>query len=1104
MMIKRNLIGVLFFLAGTFFSYSQDSAFQTMKTELDRNFIVLSKQPVPAYYISLRLDELQGLSCGARLGRLQTPARLESPSHLLSACIRVGNNKLDNSHEIRESGYGSYRDLRMGAQYVPIDNNPRVLRNAIWLQLDELYKQDIQIYEQIRANMAVKVEQEDKSPDFTEEGVVNFYEAPLLWADLNIDPAVWEEKVRLYSRVFDRNEDIRDGVAYLTASSSRKLFVDTEGREMAQNSVEIKLMLSAEAFADDGMILPVLRSWTVFSPDELPSDEEVLKAASEMSQLLSDLKKAPVVESFTGPAILSSEAAGVFFHEIFGHRVEGTRLKQETDAQTFKKKIGELVLPEHLSVTFDPTQNYYQNIPLSGHYKFDDEGIISTKVEVVKNGVLKDFLMSRTPIEGFLHSNGHGRAQVGAAPVSRQSNMIIESTQKLSESEMFDRLRKEAQSQGKEYAYYFKEVSGGFTNTNRYSPNAFNVSPLVVYRIYVDGRPNELVRGVDMVGTPLAMFSQIDACGDEYAVFNGVCGAESGSIPVACVAPSLLVKRIETQKRPKSQSQSPILSKPRTDAPSVSKDEQTILSDAIRKEVERAKSGLKMDGLQPPFFISYTLSDADQLVVSASNGSLLNSETYPFRSGGARLLIGDYNCTDENFSGITGGTSNYDGQPCLDDDEEGIRHTVWRDLDAIYKSAAETYEQKIAAINQLNIPEKELELPDWDKTPVVVMNDLPVHSIQFDKSTYETYVKEASLVFNEYKDILTSNVSLHIYNAIVYFYNTEGSEYRYPLTFVSLNVSAHAKTAEGEDLSDDFDLTVARPDELPSLEELQQQCHTLVLKLQEELKASKLREAYSGPVLFEDMAVVRTFYSNFFSGDQSLIAQRKPLTAHGFSYGGNGLEEMIDKRITAREISIVDMTGTPEYKGVKLLGYTPIDAQAVIPPATLTLVDKGILKTMLNDRTPTRKVPHSNGHSLFSIGAGSITNTGVVRMTDTRHKSKAELRKELFEQAKEEGYEYAYIVRDALNQGAYPTELYRVNLSDGSEERVRSAIINNMDMQAFRNNIIAVSDQEFIYNGAAGNLISIIVPNAILFKDLQIQSDRIDNFKKPPFVTSLP
>jgi len=1103
-MVKRSLIGFLFLITGTFFSYAQDPVFQTMKTELIRNFTVLNKQPVPAYYISLRLDEMQTLNCTARLGRLQTPARLESPSHVLSACIRVGDYKLDNSHEIRESGRGSYRDLRMGAQYVPIDNNPKVLRNAIWLQLDELYKQDIQVYEQIRANMAVKVEQEDKSPDFSEEKVVNFYEAPLKWEDLKINPEKWEEKVRLYSQVFDQNNDIRDGVAYLTVSLIRKTFIDSEGREMAQNSVEFKLMLTAETLADDGMVLPLFKSWTAFSPNELPSDKEVLKAAAEMSQLLSDLKKAPVVESFTGPAILSPAAAGVFFHEIFGHRVEGTRLKQETDAQTFKKKIGESVLPEHISVTFDPTRNYYEKTPLSGHYKFDDEGIIPTKVEVVKDGILKDFLMGRTPIEGFLHSNGHGRAQIGAAPVSRQSNMIVESTQKLSEAEMFNRLRKETQSQGKEYAYYFKEVSGGFTNTNRYSPNAFNVSPLVVYRIYADGRPNELVRGVDLVGTPLAMFSQIGACGAEYAVFNGICGAESGSLPVACVAPSLLVKQIETQKRPKSQSQPPILTKPKIETRSAPKDERALISEAIREEVERGKNGLQLEGLKPPFFISYTLSDADQLVVSASNGSILRSETHPFRSGGARLLIGDYNCTDENFSGTTGGTANYDGQPCLDNDEAGIRYTVWRDLDAIYKSAAETYEQKIATINQLNIPEKDMELPDWDRTPVVVMNDLPTPIIQFDKLKYETYAKQASLVFDEYKDILSSNVSVHIYNAIVYFYNTEGSEYRYPLAFVSLNVSAYAKTAEGEDLSDEFDLSFAHPDELPSLEELKQQCHTLASRLREELSASKLQEAYSGPVLFEGLAVVRTFYGNFFSGEQSLIAQRKPLTARGVSFGGNGLEEMMDKRITAREISIVDMTGTPEYKGIKLLGYTPIDAQAVIPPATLTLVENGILKTMLNDRVPTQKVPHSNGHSLPSLGAGAGTNTGVIRMTDTRQRYKEELREELFKQAKAEGYEYAYIVRDALNLGAYPRELYRVNLSDGSEERVRAAVINNMDVQAFRNNITAVSDQEYIYNGVAGNLVSIIVPDAILFGDLQIQSNRVDNFKKPPYVDSVP
>ena len=1099
-MNKRIFIVLLFFITGTIISHGQnDPLFNVLKSELDRNFSILKNQPIPAYYISLRLDEVQTLNCVARLGRLQTSARLESPSHVLSSGMRVGDRNLDNTHEIRDSGYGSYRDVRINTQYVPIDNNPTVLKNTVWLQLDELYKQDIQIYEQIKANMAVKVEQEDKSPDFSEEIVENYSEVPLKWENLNINAALWEDKVRLYSKVFDENEDLLDGVAYLMGTLSRRTFVDTEGREMAQNDVSFQLVLTAETQAEDGMFLPLYKSWTAFSTEELPSDEEVIKAAREMSQTLSDLKKAPLVESFTGPAILSPEATGVFFHEIFGHRVEGSRLKEETDAQTFKKKIGERVLPKHLSVTFDPTLKYYKKTPLAGNYVFDDEGIIAQKVEVVKNGILSDFLMGRTPIEGFLHSNGHGRAQIGAAPISRQSNMLVESSQKFTEKELISKLKKEAKSQGKEYAYYFKEVSGGFTNTNRYSPNAFNVSPLIVYRIYTDNRPAELVRGVDLVGTPLAMFSQIEACGAEYSVFNGVCGAESGSIPVSCVAPSLFVKQIETQKRAKSQSLPLILPKP-VAIEKETRSESDIIARSIKTEVNRAQKELKMEGLKPPFFIAYTLRDVDQLFVTASNGSIVNSAYSPYRGGGTRLLIGDYSCTDENFNGNAGGGASYDGQPCLDNDEQGIRYTIWRDIDAVYKSAAETYEQKMAAIKQLNIPEKDLEIPDWDKTPVVVMNNLPVSKIDLNKSRFETYAKEASTVFDDYKDILTSNVSVHVYNSVVYFYNTEGSEFRYPFTFANLNISAHAKTAEGEDISHSFDLAVSHPDELPSLEELKIKCKKVAEKLQEEVNAPKFTESYSGPVLFENLAVVRTFYGNFFSGDISLIAERKPLSAYGYSYGGNSLEEMMGKRITAREISIVDMTGTPEYKRIKLMGYVPIDGEAVIPPAELVLVENGILKTLLNDRIPTPKVPHSNGHALLSAGGGAFTSAGVVRMTDTRQKTKEELRKALFERAKEEGYEYAYIVRDAVSLGAYPTELYQVDLKTRNEKRVRSAIINNVDAQIFKS-IVAVSDQEYIYNGISGNPLSIIVPDAILFEELQIQSDRIDNYKKPPLVS---
>jgi len=1097
-MNKYFSISLLFLFVGTFSGTAQDSVFNTVKTELSRNFEVLSDQPIPAYYSFVRLDELQSISTSASMGRLKQSAILNAPVHILTACVRVGDHTLDNSHEIRGSGRGSSQGVNVTGNYIPYETNNRLLKNFIWLRLDELYKDGIQTYEQVKANLAAKVKQEDQSPDFSREPVVNYYEKPISWTELGIDPKVWEEKVRKYSAVFDENDDIRDGIAYFSAGMSRTVFVDTEGREIAQNSVGIQLFISAHTIADDGMYLPLVKSWKVFSLNELPSDEEVMQISREISATLSDLRKAPVVESFTGPAILSPEAAGVFFHEIFGHRVEGSRLKQENDAQTFKKKIGETVLPKHLSVTFDPTLRHYDKMPLTGCYAFDDEGIPAQRVEVVKNGILRDFLMSRTPIDGHKRSNGHGRGSIGSAPVSRQSNMLIESTQRLSDDELIKRLRKETIAQKKKYAYYFKEVSGGFTNTSRYLPNSFNVTPLIVYRVYADGRPNELVRGVDMVGTPLAMFSKVEACGERYAVFNGMCGAESGSLPVSCVAPALFVKQIETQKRPKNQTPPILLPKPEQTIPDTALSDDAVIMEAIKKEVDRGLNNLKMEGLQSPFFISYSIGDIRQLTVSASHGSLIRSDLTRHRGSSARLLMGGYQCTDENFQGTSGSASGYDGSPTLDNNERGIRYTVWKDLDAIYKSASETYEQKIATIKQLNIPEKDMELPDWDKTPIVRLNGLPRQNLDFNASRYEEYTKAVSEVFNEYPEILNSSLIVQLVDATVYFYNTEGSEFIYPLSFVYVGSSASGKTEEGEDLGDSFEFTYANTDELPSVEKMQAECRRLARELIEEIHAPKLKDAYSGPILFEDLAVSAMFYGCFFGGNNvSLIAERKPLTPDGFSYGGNGIEEMIGKRITAREITIEDLTGTPEYQGIKLLGYAPIDGQGVVPPASLILVDKGVLVTLLSDRVPTPKVPHSNGHALLGPSLASAVNTGIVRLSDTRTKNHAELKKELMERAKQEGYDYAYIVREV--SGAYPGKLFRVNLSDGSEQRVRSAEINNLDDQIFKR-IIGVSDKELIYNTIAGNLLTTITPNAILFDDIQIQSDRIDNFKKVPLV----
>jgi predicted Zn-dependent protease len=237
------------------------------------------------------------------------------------------------------------------------------------------------------------------------------------------------------------------------------------------------------------------------------------------------------------------------------------------------------VLPSFLSVTDDPTLKELGGVKLAGTYDFDDEGVPAAKVNAVENGVLKNFLMSRAPITDFSHSNGHGRRQPGLMPVGRQGNLIVTSTNTVKDSELKQKFVDEIKKQGKPYGLYFEDIQGGFTLTARASPQAFQVIPVMVWRVYPDGRPDELVRGVDIVGTPLLSLNNIILTGDTEQVFNGVCGAESGQVPVAAAAPAMLFSEIEVQKRAKGTQRPPLLPPPGFD--------EVATSDNANKAVAR-------------------------------------------------------------------------------------------------------------------------------------------------------------------------------------------------------------------------------------------------------------------------------------------------------------------------------------------------------------------------------------------------------------------------------------------------------------------------------------------------------------------------------------
>lgn len=1071
---------------------------QILQKEAMRNFEKLSHEPVPAYYISYRVYEANNLGAGSTFGELANT--YQSKSRQLRAIVRVGSPELDNTHEIKTND-NDWFSSNAGCIELPIDENPEAISLLVWDYTDRIYKDAMQRYQKVQANVAVKVAAEDKSPDFSNEKREVYTEAPLSEKALAKQAAELEERIHLYSASFKENLELVSGDASYRIELLRSYFVDTEGACITQNSLQYRLELNASAVADDGMNLPLYKSYFAHSFKEMPDNKSVLNEARSMSKMLSDLRRAPVVDTYAGPALLSPEASGVFFHEFFGHRIEGARMKQESDAQTFKKKVGEQVLSKDMTVFFDPVIKYYKKIPLSGSYVFDDEGVRGQRVDIVDGGTLKNFLMSRTPIEGHLNSNGHGRGMIYYSPVTRQSNMIIESSSPKTEQELRTILIEELKKQNKPYGYLFSKVSGGFTNTNRIDANAFNVTPLVVYRIYTDGRPDELVRGVNMIGTPLSMFSQIGACGTEQDVFNGYCGAESGSIPVSCIAPAIYVKMVETQKQAKSQNPPPLL--PRPVAEMNAGDDPVMNS--IKKELSRNKAELRIGQQATPYFIDYRMLTFNTLNIKATLGSLVFSRETPYCNGMATVQTGDYLSDNQNAIMSFDQMYNYNNYPSsavFGTNDQVIRTKIWSTLDEKYKKATEQLGNKQSAIAQMEIPEDEKNIPDFEQRSASEYI-YPTNSLTFDRKKMETYITEASKVFKDYTELVESNVRLYAGTVDVRYYNTEGTVCRYPNNLIALFIYTKAQSADGQEISKSRCLPYDSFEEMPSLEELQEICRREGELMREKLAAQRVNETYVGPVLFEGEAVADIIEQLMVNESTGLLAKRKPVVSPDIkryysnhsSTNGNELEALLNKKVVSRDLTLTSLSGTPEYNGRRLFGYYPVDAQGVAPDKELVLIHDGVLKNMLTTRIPTKVFRKSNGHARISIdGQGIFTLPGVLRLSSKETLSSQDLKKKLIDAAKEEDYDYAYIVRKLERNTA--AELYRINVKDGSEVMMRGALVKDMLLRAFKR-VSGVSAEENIYNRIRQDVKSTyIVPSAILFDEVDIVKDPQLTLKK--------
>jgi predicted Zn-dependent protease len=448
----------------------------------------------------------------------------------------------------------------MSSGTIPLADDADAISHVLWQLTYGEYRKASQAYLNVKTATEVNAKEEDTSPDFSQEASQIHTDYSELAAAP--DQPVLERMVRRYSAGFAKYSYVYRSAAMVIVERNRWHFVSTEGTRLVAPSAMVRLTIEAETQADDGMELMRVESFQAQTADHLPGDAEIAARVDKMAADLKALRSAPLAEPYDGPALLSGRAVAVFFHEVLGHRLEGHRQRGENEGQTFTKKLNEPVLPDFLSVIDDPTQRVLQGVNLAGWYEYDDEGVPARRVEVIQNGVLKSFLMSRMPIKDSAKSNGHGRAQPGLMPTGRQGNLIVTSSRTVKDAELREKLIEEVKKQGKPYGLYFEDIEGGFTLTQRAWPQTFLVLPILVWRVYPDGRPDELTRGVDIVGTPLAAMSHILLTGEKTEVFNGICGAESGSVPVSAAAPAMLFSDIEVQKRAHSLNRPPILLPP--------------------------------------------------------------------------------------------------------------------------------------------------------------------------------------------------------------------------------------------------------------------------------------------------------------------------------------------------------------------------------------------------------------------------------------------------------------------------------------------------------------------------------------------------------------
>ncbi len=551
-----------------------------------------------------------------------------------------------------------------------------------------------------------------------------------------------------------------------------------------------------------------------------------------------------------------------------------------------------------------------------------------------------------------------------------------------------------------------------------------------------------------------------------------------------------------------------------------------IIFKALTDELTRNSTDLVLNNYKPPFYISYQLYDIKSLLIKATMGSIRQVQDIPTRISNVRAMVGDYSLNDENFIGMPSMSSGGYLPVPLDNDYAGIRRAFWISTDRIYKSALQTYEQKLTALKQQNKTESET-IDDYTKAgPLTYISTEP--DFKVDRPKLENLAKEVSAIFTTYGDIAASTAYVSVVKAWTYQVTSEGARIKSPVNMVALMVNAYSQAEDGEPIIDHLLYFAPTPDQLPPIEKVKLEVKQMADNLVNLRKAPAIKDSYNGPVIFEGEAIAELFIQKLFSPNAGLYATREQVRAverQGYEQNAaNKFDNRIGQKICSANLNIKAISKTRTFNGIPLVGAFDIDVEGTTPPDELVLVQNGMLKTLLNGRTPTTQVKVSNGHMRLIRAGGGYTKfkaPGVINITFDNGKPAANFRREILDEYARNGLEYIYVVKklqvfntaminvmsSTANRNltlSKPIAIYKVSTKTGEEQLVRSAIVNDFQTAAFKQVPFGTNEQ-MVYNTAAPRMgleipASFIVPQALVFEDISIEPDKGITKAKLPVV----